>query len=153
MLVFSLNYSPEATGFALAQAEGKNPEGRRGEEGYQQVTRYGSPQPVWRPNEFIKEAETQAAILRDLFGNPVPVVSLPPSVRAWNDGLILKLATAIYEEPSLPEGHLDSLRLGVLADALEEAGVTDPDILGHLRQQGAVHVRGCWCLDLLLAKE
>jgi hypothetical protein len=70
----------------------------------------------------------------------------------WNDGCIVKLATAIYEERSLPEGHLDILRLGVLADAMEEAGVTDPDILGHLRQQGTVHVRGCFVVDLILGR-
>jgi hypothetical protein len=40
----------------------------------------------------------------------------------------------------------------VLVDALEEAGCTNTDILGHLR--GAEpHVRGCWVIDLLLGKE
>jgi hypothetical protein len=48
---------------------------------------------------------------------------------------------------------LDVQRLAVLADALEEAGVTDEDVLGHLRQQGAVHVRGCFAVDLVLGKE
>jgi hypothetical protein len=38
---------------------------------------------------------------------------------------------------------LDPLRLQVLADALEDAGCTDADVLGHLRGPG-VHVRGCW---------
>jgi hypothetical protein len=33
-------------------------------------------------------------------------------------------------------GPIDSLRLAVLADALEEAGCTDAGILGHLRQTG-----------------
>ena len=32
------------------------------------------------------------------------------------------LALAAYEERELPSGHLDSLRLAVLADAVEEAG-------------------------------
>jgi len=41
--------------------------------------------------------------------------------------------------------------LPVLADALEEAGCTDADLLGHLRGPGP-HVRGCWVLDLLLGK-
>jgi hypothetical protein len=41
--------------------------------------------------------------------------------------------------------------LPVLADALEEAGCTDADLLGHLRGPGP-HVRGCWALDLLLGK-
>jgi hypothetical protein len=39
-----------------------------------------------------------------------------------------------------------------LADALEDAGCTDADILSHLRSPGP-HVRGCWALDLLLGKE
>jgi hypothetical protein len=41
--------------------------------------------------------------------------------------------------------------MGVLADALEESGCTDADILTHLRGPGP-HVRGCWCVDLLLNK-
>jgi hypothetical protein len=48
---------------------------------------------------------------------------------------------------------LDPQRLAVLGDALEEAGCQDPDILGHLRQQGAVLVRGCHVLDLILSKD
>ena len=40
----------------------------------------------------------------------------------------------------------------VLADALEEAGCNDADILGHCRS-GGEHVRGCWVIDLLLGKE
>jgi hypothetical protein len=39
----------------------------------------------------------------------------------------------------------------VLADALEEAGCTDADILGHLRA-AAPHARGCWAVDLLLGR-
>src|SRR5205807_5360761 len=100
------------------------------------------------------EQVAQADLLRCIVG-PLPFRPVPPlerPVRPWNDGFIVKLATAIYEERSLPEGTLDSLRLGVLADAMEEAGVTDQDILGHLRQQGAVHVRGCWVVDLVLGK-
>jgi hypothetical protein len=52
----------------------------------------------------------------------------------------------------MPSGELDSHRLSVLADALEEAGCTDPDLLGHLHSPGP-HVRGCWALDLILGKE
>jgi hypothetical protein len=38
--------------------------------------------------------------------------------------------------------------LPVLADALQEAGCTDADILAHCRP-GGKHVRGCWVLDYL----
>jgi hypothetical protein len=49
-------------------------------------------------------------------------------------------------------GTLDTSRLAVLADALEDAGCDRADILGHLRGPGP-HVRGCWAVDLLLGKE
>jgi hypothetical protein len=39
-----------------------------------------------------------------------------------------------------------------LADALEQAGCTDAEILAHCRQPGP-HVRGCSVIDLLLGKE
>jgi hypothetical protein len=57
----------------------------------------------------------------------------------------VKLAMAVYQERAFD-------RLPVLADALEEAGCTDAEILGHCRKP-AVHVRGCWLVDLLLAKQ
>jgi hypothetical protein len=41
-------------------------------------------------------------------------------------------------------------RLPVLADALEDAGCANQDILAHCREQGKVHVRDCWVLSLLL---
>jgi hypothetical protein len=46
------------------------------------------------------------------------------------------------------EGYRVQLR-PVLADALEEAGCGDADLLGHLRSPGP-HVRGCLAVDLLL---
>jgi hypothetical protein len=70
---------------------------------------------------------------------------------AWEDGTVVKIAHAAYEQCSLPSGHLDNARLAVLADALEDAGCRDADILGHLRGPG-LHVRGCWPLDLVLGR-
>jgi hypothetical protein len=93
-----------------------------------------------------------ATILRETFGNPFRPISLNPSWLTWNDGTVRRLAEAIYGERSLPEGHLDVARLGVLADALEDAGCDDADILGHLRGPG-VHVRGCHVIDLLTGRE
>jgi hypothetical protein len=40
-------------------------------------------------------------------------------------------------------------RLPVLADALDDAGCADAELLGHLRAP-TPHARGCWALDLLL---
>jgi hypothetical protein len=91
------------------------------------------------------ERAKQAALLRDLFGNPFrPAPVLAPSVLAWNGGTAPRLAAAIYEERAFD-------RLPVLADALEDAGCTDVEILGHCRR-GGEHVRGCWAVDLVLGK-
>jgi hypothetical protein len=105
----------------------------------------------------IKEARVvgwsrQDGFLRCIFGLiPFRLVTLSPAVLAWNDGLVVRLAQCAYDERPLPESTLDSGRLAVLADALEEAGCTDADILGHLRGPGP-HVRGCWPVDLCLGK-
>jgi hypothetical protein len=73
-------------------------------------------------------------------------------VLQWNDGTVRRLAEGAYEHRLLPSGTLDLARLAVLADALEEAGCDQADILKHLRGPGP-HVRGCWAVDLLLGKE
>ena len=38
------------------------------------------------------------------------------------------------------------------ADALQDAGCDNDDILDHCRGDGP-HVRGCWVVDLVLGKE
>jgi hypothetical protein len=65
---------------------------------------------------------------------------------------VTALATAAYEERILPAGTFDPHRLAILADALEDTGCTNEQILGHLRGPGP-HVRGCWVIDLILGKE
>jgi hypothetical protein len=95
--------------------------------------------------------EAQCHLLRDIFGNPFRPASLAPSVLTWNDATVVRLARAAYDERHMPEGTLDNGRLAVLADALEEAGCQDQDILGHCRS-GGEHVRGWWPVDLCLGK-
>jgi hypothetical protein len=92
-------------------------------------------------------------LLRCVFGNPFrPSPPLPPSVLAWSDGTIRRLAEGIYEERRLPEGTLDTARLAILADALVDAGCDDEALIQHCREPGP-HVRGCWPVDLILSKE
>jgi hypothetical protein len=92
-----------------------------------------------------EERAALAALLRDIFG-PLPFrpVTIAPAVLAWDVGTVGRIAEGIYDERA-------SDRLPVLADALEEAGCTDGDLLGHLRGPGP-HARGCWAVDLLLGK-
>lgn len=77
--------------------------------------------------------------------------SITPAMLSWNNGIIPRLAQAAYDERTLPDGTVDNARLAVLADALEEAGCTDEQILTHLRD-GGEHAPGCWVIDLLLGK-
>ena len=88
---------------------------------------------------------SQARLLRDVFGNPFwPMPSVDPAWLAGSDGAAAGLARALYEERAFD-------RLPILADALEEAGCTDREILDHCRGPGP-HVRGCWVVDLFLGK-
>ncbi len=99
--------------------------------------------------EHAAEQKAQTALLHDLFGNPFRPPSLDP---AWLTPTVLALAQTAYDKQNLPTGTLDNARLSILADALEDAGCMDADILNHCRQLGE-HVRGCWCVDALLGKE
>jgi hypothetical protein len=98
------------------------------------------------------ESAVQSFLLRDIFG-PLPfrTIYLDPSVLTWSESIVVRMATAIYENRCLPAGKLDKTRLAVLADALEEAGVASEEILSHCRSQSD-HVRGCWLIDLLLGR-
>jgi hypothetical protein len=83
----------------------------------------------------------QIAALRCIFGNPFKPVTFP---RAWRTHNAKGLATAIYDNTNFND-------LPILADALEEAGCDNADILNHCRQPGE-HVRGCWVVDLILGR-
>jgi hypothetical protein len=88
-----------------------------------------------------------ASTLRDIVGNPFrPAPAIDPV--AWfasNGGAAASIASNIYGDRSFD-------RLPLLADALEDAGCTDTELLTHLRSPGP-HVRGCWALDLVLGKQ
>jgi hypothetical protein len=91
------------------------------------------------------EHTAQSHLLRCIFG-PLPfrAVGVEPFWLAWNDGTILKLAQGIDDDRAFDQ-------FPILADALEDAGCHDTNLLEHCRQSG-FHVRGCWVVDLLLAR-
>lgn len=145
-----------------------------------------------------EEQRGKAALLRDIVGNPWRPVRLAKGPQCWmcagdgkhykmdgvfecercegagvdpcpwliwNDGTVPKLARSICDARKWDE-------MGVLRDALIEAGCTDEDILWHLhgeerylvmerpkvnlwgwRPMSNPHVLGCWVLDLLLGKD
>jgi hypothetical protein len=86
----------------------------------------------------------QTALIRDIVRGPLHPILFRASWRTWSGGVCLEIARRIYKERAFDH-------LPILADALEEAGCTDADILGHCRA-GGEHVRGCWVVDLVLGK-
>jgi hypothetical protein len=96
-----------------------------------------------KPEEtLVLERVSQCALLRDIFGNPFRPIALNPS---WLTSTVLPLANGIYEEKAFD-------RMPILADALQDAGCDNEDILHHCRQPGE-HVRGCWVVDLLTGRK
>jgi len=80
------------------------------------------------------------ALLNDIFGNPFRPVSFDP---AWRTDTAVALARTMYDAR-------DFGAMPILADALQDAGCEDEQILNHCRDANAIHVRGCWVCDLVL---
>ncbi|MCE9566408.1 MAG: hypothetical protein K8U57_30660 [Planctomycetes bacterium] len=82
-------------------------------------------------------------ILRDIFRNPFRPVVFSPE---WQTSTAVAIAQGMYESR-------DFSAMPILADALQDAGCDNDDILTHCRNANATHVRGCWVVDLVLGKE
>lgn len=83
----------------------------------------------------------RASLVRCLFGNPFRPAAVNP---CWLTSTVVDLASGIYADRAWD-------RLPILADALEDVGCIDADVIGHCRSSGP-HARGCWVVDLLLGK-
>jgi hypothetical protein len=92
--------------------------------------------------EQAAASAAQADLLRDIFGNPVRPVTFSPD---WQTDTAVSLARQMYESREFGA-------MPILADALQDAGCDNEDILTHCRGSGP-HVRGCWVVDLVLGKE
>lgn len=68
----------------------------------------------------------------------------PPVDPTWLTSIVVSLATGIQSDEAFD-------RLPILADALEDAGCDNSELLTHLRSDDT-HVKGCWALDLVLGK-
>jgi hypothetical protein len=95
----------------------------------------------WTGDPFTTELPDGHLIARDIFGNPFRPVSADP---AWLTPTVVGLARGVYEDRAFD-------RLPILADALQDAGCENADVLDHCRSAGP-HARGCWVVDLVLGK-
>jgi hypothetical protein len=90
-----------------------------------------------------EDARAMAEVPRDLLGDPYEPVRLDPAWLLADGSRVRQVAMAIYET-----GRFDEMP--ILADALQDAGCTDPRLLDHCLQDR--HYRGCWLLDAVLGK-
>jgi hypothetical protein len=82
------------------------------------------------------------ALVRDIYGpNPFRTPAFDPK---WRTPAVMGVSQHIDDER-------DFAGMPVLGNALEEAGCNDAKVLAHCRGPGP-HVRGCWAIDLILAK-
>jgi hypothetical protein len=79
----------------------------------------------------------------DVFGNPFRRAKFPP---AWRTDTAVALAKQMYATQEFSA-------MPILADALQDAGCDNDDVLTHCRDPQRVHVRGCWVVDLVLERE
>jgi hypothetical protein len=85
--------------------------------------------------------EASVGWLRCAFGNPFRPVDFAP----WRTDTAVVLARQMYESREFGA-------MPILADALQDAGCANEDVLAHCRGPGP-HVRGCWVVDGVLGKE
>ena len=88
------------------------------------------------------EQTLQIALIHDICGNPFRRVAFDSS---WRTSTAVALAAQMYESR-------DFSAMPILADALQDAGCENGEILDHCRGPGP-HVRGCWVCDLVLGRE
>jgi hypothetical protein len=82
------------------------------------------------------ENEQALALLREIFGNPFRPVDFVP----WRTDTVVALARQMYKAR-------DFGAMPILADALQDAGCTNAEVLNHCRDTKQTHVRGCWVVD------
>ena len=83
----------------------------------------------WPEPPGSSRGQTAARAVRCIFGNPFRPVKVDPLWLAWNDGTLRRLAQSIYDDRAWEQ-------LPILADALEDAGCTNEEMLAHCRGPG-----------------
>ena len=90
---------------------------------------------------------------REILGNPFRLWTVNPSWLGGGltqpDGRVVPITSDVRNLAEMIDREQAFDRLPILADAVEEAGFDDRDLLDHLRV-GNGHFRGCWALDILL---
>jgi hypothetical protein len=106
---------------------------------------YEAGERVWNRKPFKdgkkKEEKALCGIVRDVLGNPFR----PVNFSKWRTSTAIALAKQMYKSN-------DFSAMPILADALQDAGCGNDEVLSHCRDTKQPHVRGCWVVDGVLGK-
>jgi hypothetical protein len=86
-------------------------------------------------------ARLMRSVVWEVVGNPFE----PADFTSWRTSTAVLLAQQMYESG-------DFSAMPILADALQDAGCDNDDVLTHCREPRK-HIRGCWVIDGVLARE
>jgi len=92
-----------------------------------------------RTKAFHREVTAQCEIARDVLGYTEVTVRLDPE---WQTSTAVAIVRGMYESR-------DFSAMPILADALQDSGCDEPEILEHCRAESS-HFRGCWVCEWLL---
>jgi hypothetical protein len=99
---------------------------------------------TWEEGEGLPLGEARRRlypVYREVAGPQTPVAFDP----AWRTSTAVSLARQMYDGREFSA-------MPILADALQDAGCENEDVLAHCRDPQPAHVRGCWVIDLVLGK-
>jgi hypothetical protein len=91
----------------------------------------------WHASQAAETA--QCGIARDVLGYPEVTINFLPE---WRTSTAVAMARGMHESR-------DFFAMPILADALQDAGCDDPEVLEHCRGDKP-HFRGCWVIEYLL---
>ncbi len=94
--------------------------------------------------EAVKALDHQVIELAREWNREHTCDRIDPSWLVWNNGTVMAFARSIQTESAFGQ-------LPILADALEDVGCRNENILGHCRHAGK-HFRCCWVVDIILAQ-
>ncbi len=107
---------------------------------------YDAGERVWNRKPFKdgkkQEEKELCGIIRDVLGNPFQPVKFD---KEWRTSTAVALAKQMYQSN-------DFSAMPILADALQDAGCDNEEVLNHCRDAKQPHIRGCWAVDGVLGK-
>ena len=124
-------------------------------DGYLRLLQWVTSNPPDYGHGMSARRTTLCDLLREIAGNPFrPWKAIPEAMGGGlvqPDGATVRVSAAARGIAAGVAAEQAFDRLPVLADALEDGGVTDAELLAHCRRPGG-HLRGCWAVDVVLGR-